>query len=176
VEKRATEYEMIGWYHWLNGHEFEQTPGDSEGQEVWCAAVHGFTKNRRWISKWTKTTKEMTNCIQVSKFFKITLNISSPGIQQIYVDCLSLIPYPKKVHFCCFLLLLLLLSGICCHWIILSTFPETVFAAVHCKKIGGTLTCHGRPYLFKGVWITCLLMSLKMKHADFVSVHLVTFT
>ena len=23
---------MIGWHHQLNGHEFEQTPGDSEGQ------------------------------------------------------------------------------------------------------------------------------------------------
>ena len=31
-EKRATEDEMVGWYHQLNGHEFEQTPGDSEGQ------------------------------------------------------------------------------------------------------------------------------------------------
>ena len=26
-EKRATEDEMVGWHHWLNGHEFEQTPG-----------------------------------------------------------------------------------------------------------------------------------------------------
>ena len=31
-EKRMTEDEMVGWHHWLNGHEFEQTPGDSEGQ------------------------------------------------------------------------------------------------------------------------------------------------
>ena len=28
----ATEDEMIGWHHQLNGHEFEQTPGDGEGQ------------------------------------------------------------------------------------------------------------------------------------------------
>ena len=28
----ATEDEMIGWHHRLNGHEFEQTMGDSEGQ------------------------------------------------------------------------------------------------------------------------------------------------
>ena len=27
----ATEDETVGWHHWLNGHEFEQTPGDSEG-------------------------------------------------------------------------------------------------------------------------------------------------
>ena len=27
-----TEDEMVGWHHQLNGHEFEQTPGDSEEQ------------------------------------------------------------------------------------------------------------------------------------------------
>ena len=31
-EKGTTEDEMVGWHHRLNGHEFEQTPGDSEGQ------------------------------------------------------------------------------------------------------------------------------------------------
>ena len=27
-----TEDEMVGWHHQLNGHEFEQTSGDSERQ------------------------------------------------------------------------------------------------------------------------------------------------
>ena len=27
-----TENEMVGWHHRLNGHEFEQIPGDAEGQ------------------------------------------------------------------------------------------------------------------------------------------------
>ena len=31
-EKGVTEDELVGWHHWLNGHEFEQTLGDSEGQ------------------------------------------------------------------------------------------------------------------------------------------------
>ena len=30
-EKGMTEDEMVGWHHWLNGHEFEQVPGDDEG-------------------------------------------------------------------------------------------------------------------------------------------------
>ena len=30
--RRATEDAMAGWHHQLNGHEFEKTPGDSEGQ------------------------------------------------------------------------------------------------------------------------------------------------
>ena len=31
-EKGIAEDEMVGWHHRPNGHEFEQTPGDSEGQ------------------------------------------------------------------------------------------------------------------------------------------------
>ena len=32
-EKGMTEDEMVEWHHQLNGHEFEQTPEDGEGQE-----------------------------------------------------------------------------------------------------------------------------------------------
>ena len=31
-EKETPEDEMVGWHHWLNGREFEQAPGDGEGQ------------------------------------------------------------------------------------------------------------------------------------------------
>ena len=31
-EKGTTEDEMVGWHHWLDGHEFEQILGDSEEQ------------------------------------------------------------------------------------------------------------------------------------------------
>ena len=30
--RRGQQDAMVGWHHQLNGHEFEQTPGDSEGQ------------------------------------------------------------------------------------------------------------------------------------------------
>ena len=40
-EKGMTEDEIVGWHHQLNGHEFEQTLGVSDGQETWCAAIHG---------------------------------------------------------------------------------------------------------------------------------------
>ena len=30
--KGRTEDEMVGWHHQLDGHEFEQAQGDSEGQ------------------------------------------------------------------------------------------------------------------------------------------------
>ena len=32
-EKGSTEDEMVGWHHWLYGHEFEQAPGDGDGQK-----------------------------------------------------------------------------------------------------------------------------------------------
>ena len=41
-----TEDEMDGWNHQVNGHEFEQILGDSEGQlGAWHAAVHGLTES-----------------------------------------------------------------------------------------------------------------------------------
>ena len=39
-----TENEMVGCHHQLNGHEFEQTLGDSE-REAWSAAVHGVIES-----------------------------------------------------------------------------------------------------------------------------------
>ena len=36
------EDEMVGWHHQLNGHEFEQTPGDGEGQgSLLCCSPWG---------------------------------------------------------------------------------------------------------------------------------------
>ena len=37
-EKRAAEDEMVGWHHWLNGHEFEQAlrVGEGQGSLVCC--------------------------------------------------------------------------------------------------------------------------------------------
>ena len=35
---------MVGWHHQLSGDEFEQTPGDSEGQGASHAAVHGVAE------------------------------------------------------------------------------------------------------------------------------------
>ena len=34
----------------LSGPEFEQTPGKSEGQEAWCAAVLGVAKSPKRLS------------------------------------------------------------------------------------------------------------------------------
>ena len=41
-EKGTTKVEMVGWHHWLNGHEFEQTLGDGDGQgSLACCSARG---------------------------------------------------------------------------------------------------------------------------------------
>ena len=42
-EKGVTEDKMVGWHHWLNGHEFLQTLGDDGGQGrlVYCMQFMG---------------------------------------------------------------------------------------------------------------------------------------
>ena len=48
-EKGTTEDEIVGWYHWLYGHEFEQTPGDGEGQG-----------SLAWYSPWSHKESDTT--------------------------------------------------------------------------------------------------------------------
>ena len=41
-KKGVTDGEMVGWHHWLNGHKFEQTLGDNEGQgSLMCCSLWG---------------------------------------------------------------------------------------------------------------------------------------
>ena len=45
-KKWATKDETVGWHHRVSGHEFEQTPGDSEGQGNLTTVVHRATKTK----------------------------------------------------------------------------------------------------------------------------------
>ena len=54
-QKGTTEDEMVGWHHWVNAHEFEQTPGGSDGQAAWLAIVHRVVKSQTRLSDWTTT-------------------------------------------------------------------------------------------------------------------------
>ena len=53
-ENGTTEEELVGWHHWLDGHEFEQAPGVGDGQEAWHPAVHGVTESWAQLSNWTE--------------------------------------------------------------------------------------------------------------------------
>ena len=53
-EKGTTEDKMVGWHHWLYGHEFEQAlgVGDEQGSLV-CCSPWG-PKSWTWLSDWTE--------------------------------------------------------------------------------------------------------------------------
>ena len=53
-EKGTTKDEMVGWHHWLSGHEFEQTlgVGDGQGGLVCCSP---------WGLKESDTTERQNN-------------------------------------------------------------------------------------------------------------------
>ena len=49
-----TEDEMVGWHHQLNGHDFEQTPGDGDGKgSLTCCSP--------WGCKELDTTERLNN-------------------------------------------------------------------------------------------------------------------
>ena len=51
-QKRVMEDEVVGWHHGLNGHEFEQTWGDGEGQG-------GLACCSSWGHKESDTTEQL---------------------------------------------------------------------------------------------------------------------
>ena len=65
-EKKATEDEVVGCHHWLNGHELEQTPGDCEGQgSLTCCSSWGYTQSDmiKQLSKNNTWQQVMTNSV-----------------------------------------------------------------------------------------------------------------
>ena len=52
--RRTTEDEMVGWHHRLDGHEFEQALGDSDGQGGLACCSPWVTKSQTRLSNWTE--------------------------------------------------------------------------------------------------------------------------
>ena len=53
-EKGMTEDEMVGWHHWLDGHEFEQAPGVGDGQGgLACCSPWGCRVRHDWVTDLT---------------------------------------------------------------------------------------------------------------------------
>ena len=71
-EKGTTRGEMVGWHYWLDGHEFEQALGESEGQgSLACCSP--------WDSQGSSPTPQFIsiNSLALSLFY-------SPALTHIY--------------------------------------------------------------------------------------------
>ena len=62
-EKGAKEDKVVGWHHWLNGYEFEQTLGDGDGQgSLVCCSPWGHKESD--VTQWPNNN----NIITIIKF------------------------------------------------------------------------------------------------------------
>ena len=85
----VTEDDMLEWHYQLNGHEFEQTPRDSEGQgSLVCCSPWGHKEldtterlNNNNSSVWLHWVLLVLHGISISAACKIL--VSQPGIEHV---------------------------------------------------------------------------------------------
>jgi len=99
---------MAGWHHWLNGREFEWTPGDGDGQGglAWCDSLGckelDTTEQLNWIPKMSMFTLAIS-CLTTSKlpwFMDLTFQVP---MQYCSLQPQTLLPSPvTSTTGCCF--------------------------------------------------------------------------
>ena len=57
---------MVGQHHRFNGHEFEQTPGDTEGQGSLVCWVLGFQRVGHYLATQQDQTRSQTTSTEVN--------------------------------------------------------------------------------------------------------------
>ena len=70
-EKGMTEDEMVGWHHWLNGHESEKTPGDGDGQRsLLCWSPWSRRVRHDWATElnWYPLFHQGFSCVHNNRF------------------------------------------------------------------------------------------------------------
>ena len=95
--RRAILDEMVVWHHWLSGHEFEQTPGDSEGEgSLVCCSSWGRKESNTIATEqqWAKKKKSE------NKHFKkmITLPSKKNQMRKTKSNNREVRPPCKKYH------------------------------------------------------------------------------
>ena len=86
-EKGTTEDDIVGWHHWLNGHEFDWTPAVGNGQgglaccSPWASKVSDTTERLNWTElnlfiRKGLSPKDSTNCLVILLIY-IHLNHNS---------------------------------------------------------------------------------------------------
>ena len=64
-KKGTTKNKVVGWHHWLSGHELSQLWELLMDREAWRAAVHGVPKSQIRLSDWTELYLKLQFRLQV---------------------------------------------------------------------------------------------------------------
>ena len=68
-EKGMREDEMVGWHHWLDGHEFEQAPGVGDEQGRLCCSPWGHKESDTTERlNWTDTTESCAGLLKIDGY------------------------------------------------------------------------------------------------------------
>ena len=77
--------EIVGWHHWLNGHEFQKALGDNEGQgNLACYSP--------WGRKELDMTEQLNNNTLVVQWLKICLPMQEMPVQSLVGELRSYMP------------------------------------------------------------------------------------
>ena len=69
-QKETTEHEMVGWYHWLNEHEFEETLGVGDGQGcLVCCSPWSCRVGYDWMTElnWTECEDSLKKTLMLAR-------------------------------------------------------------------------------------------------------------
>ena len=132
-EKGTTEDEMTGWHHWLDGHEFEWTPGVGDGQGG-LACCNSWGRKESDMTEWLNWTELNWESEQYperslgavtlgSKISKVLLLFSMFLLLLLFFLYLHTAPsLSTKPRSCCFSLFMRMTRGLNHPWICASTF------------------------------------------------------
>ena len=92
-EKGMTEDEMVGWHHQLNGHEFEQSLGVSDGQESlaccsqWYLKELDMTKRLNWTYGTSCHDLHFLNVEFQASLFTLLFHLHQEALQFFFTLC-----------------------------------------------------------------------------------------
>ena len=67
--RKGWQKEVVGWHHWLNGHEFEQAPGNNGQGSLTCWSPWDWKESRHDLAtEWTKDLPYWLYCLHFLSF------------------------------------------------------------------------------------------------------------
>ena len=90
-----TEDKMIGWHHQLNGHAFEQAPGDDEGQgSLACFSPKGHKESVTTEHLNSNNNKTLNTFLPIRNMFvySCSIKICALGFNELLESIVCLLP------------------------------------------------------------------------------------